>query len=300
MKQRYKNFSVHQPTTRRQTNVYDSPPLSRSSRLYVGLAVVILLFGAVFYINHTVQAGNQKAETAENLKRTKKQAIFKDRVTGIVLANKSIDISVSTIDIKSGEGISIGDTSPMLAGGTASLITAVNYLNQIENGEIAPGSTVEGFKTLEAVRQLINRGDEKIWLELNNQLNSTAAAEYAQRAGADDYDVNKNRISTKSMAALLQKLYSGQLLNSRNTSALLSYMQNTNYENFIPPALDKNIKIHHIAAVVDDTVNDSAVIDDGKNKFILVIFTNGNGAYDWDGRAKIMQKITELAVRAYL
>ena len=50
----------------------------------------------------------------------------------------------------------------------------------------------------------------------------------------------------------------------------------------------------------DDDVHDAAIITNGQHYVILVIFTDGNGVYDWGARAQLMQTVAREVSAAYL
>jgi beta-lactamase class A len=81
---------------------------------------------------------------------------------------------------------------------------------------------------------------------------------------------------------------------------LMAYMQHTNYENFIAPAVNKSFSFYHKVGIDDDQVNDVVIIRSKDDVLALSIMTNGHGTYDWTARAGLMQKITDMTQQAYL
>lgn len=294
-------YSVYQPTNRRQRARRDSEPSKPIlGKLLVCLLVVLCVLGIGFYINHSAHAAARAAALAAQAARLQDQKNFAAGVKSLISANDKLQISVTAIDLKSGETQSVGAQTPFNAASTTKLLTAILYLREVEQGRRNLNTGITWYSGPEALRQLINRSNDAVWTELNDELGSEKLESFARSIGVMDYDFDANSTSSKSMATLLQKLYKGQLLSTKNTNTLLSYMQETNYENFIPPAVDKELKLYHKVGLVEDYVHDAAVISDGQNDFVLVIYTNGNGTYNWGQRAELMQEITKFALPAYL
>jgi beta-lactamase class A len=122
---------------------------------------------------------------------------------------------------------------------------------------------------------------------------------YANSVGLSSFQSVANTVTSNDMATLLEQLYEGQLLNSINTQLLLSYMKQANYRQYIVPAVPSDDTIYHKVGLYEDNVDDEAIIVNGKKAFAIVIFTNGNGIYNWPARAQMMQQITGSALAAY-
>jgi beta-lactamase class A len=89
------------------------------------------------------------------------------------------------------------------------------------------------------------------------------------------------------------------LLNAYHTQILLSFMQNTNYENFISPAVPDSYRIYHKVGFIDTEINDAAIITNGQQKFVLTIFSDNPAAADGSDtleRTELIQKITKAAL----
>ena len=95
-------------------------------------------------------------------------------------------------------------------------------------------------------------------------------------------------------------LIQGKLLNSSHTKLLMSYMQHTNYENFMAPAVDKVYSFYHKVGLNEDEVNETAAIVSDQDTLFVTIYSNGNGSYNWPQRATQFQQIVKAAINAYL
>jgi beta-lactamase class A len=141
--------------------------------------------------------------------------------------------------------------------------------------------------------------DDNAWEALNTKLGYDNLQAYAATLGITDYQAYNNVLSSGDVAIVLQKLWDGELLNSAHTQQLLGYMKQANYRQYIVPAIPADDTIYHKIGLYQDNVHDAAIITHGSQAFAIVIYTNGNGVYNWPGRATIMQDITKAALKAY-
>jgi beta-lactamase class A len=104
--------------------------------------------------------------------------------------------------------------------------------------------------------------------------------------------VVNNKINPNDMALLLEKLYTGKLLNPQNTKLLLSYMQHTNHDDLIPPAVPIGIAVFHKYGSFNGDLHDAAIIDNGKSPFILTIYSStGSGTLSYAQRVSVFHSI---------
>jgi beta-lactamase class A len=81
---------------------------------------------------------------------------------------------------------------------------------------------------------------------------------------------------------------------------MMKYLGEANYRQYIVAAVPAGDKVYHKIGIDNDTINDAAIITSNNEYLVLVIFTNGNGSYDWSSRQQLIQTITKDAVQAYL
>lgn len=300
MNQNYKKYRVYQPTTRRlRTDIKKNRHTFPAKAVFI---VVLLAFipAAAAYYNHSSKVAAREAALAAEVQRISRQKNFAAGLGTLVQKNGHLQLAVAAVDIKTGRSYAAGTQTPVVAASTTKLITACLYLKGVESGKYSLGDKVLGYSGREALRLLINRSHDGVWQEFNRQLRHKGLSEYARGLGITDYNPDTNRIGAAGLARLMSKMYSGDLLNAAHTDMLLSFMQKTNYENFIPPAVPSHLKLYHKVGLFEDQVNDAAIISDGKNHFVLVILTNGGGSHNWSERAELMQDITRRAVVGFL
>jgi beta-lactamase class A len=221
-------------------------------------------------------------------------------VNSIINANSGIDISVNLIDLNGGQAEHYGTDETFLAASTAKILTAEYFLHQVEAGQESLSETINGSSAQYELQQMIVVSDDNAWAALNDELGYDNLQNYADSVlGINDYQAYNNVLSSGDIALALQKLWDGSLLNSSDTQLLLSYLKQANYRQYIVPAVPADDTIYHKIGLYEDNVHDAAIITHGSQAFVIVIFTNGNGMYDWPARATTMQSITKDALSAY-
>lgn len=221
-------------------------------------------------------------------------------IKAVITNNSSIDISVSVIDLGNGQTAHFGDSSAFTAASVEKVLTAVYFLHQVEDGQESLSESLAGNSAQYELQQMIVVSDDSSWETLNNELGYNNLATYAASIGWNGYDATANTLSAADITSLLQKVWSGQLLNAKDTNLLLTYMKEANYRDYMVPAVPAGDTIYHKVGLYDDDVNEAAIITNGHQSFAIAIFTDGNGTYDWTARAQMMQSITRAAVAAYL
>lgn len=226
-------------------------------------------------------------------------ATMSNAINTVINNNSDIDMSVSLIDLSDNQAEQYGDNSAFTAASTTKLITAADFLHEVELGQQSLNETVNGHTAVYEIQQMIVISDDEAWDDLNELLGFNQLQAYANSIGLNSFQSVANTVTSNDMATLLEQLYEGQLLNSINTQLLLSYMKQANYRQYIVPAVPSDDTIYHKVGLYEDDVDDEAIIVNGKKAFAIVIFTDGNGIYNWPARAQMMQQITGAALAAY-
>ncbi len=211
------------------------------------------------------------------------------------------DTSVSVINLNDGRLYQSGDKYPFMAASTTKLLTAMVYLSNVESGKAGLDDQIGGLPARHQLYAMINKSDNNAWMLLNNRLDRANLASYAHGHGLSSYDPSTNTINSNDMATLMSKLYQRQLLNDAHTKILLSWMQNTSEERFIPPAVPKSNNLYHKSGYLEDRVHDVAIIDNGSAPFAIVIYSKslGNAGYDYDLGQKLFSDVTKQVVTIF-
>ncbi|MGI9028136.1 MAG: serine hydrolase [Candidatus Saccharimonadales bacterium] len=208
--------------------------------------------------------------------------------------------SVSVVDLNSGNLIQTGDSYPFIAASTTKLLSSMLYLNNVETGQASLDDEIGG-KTARAQLELaVNKSDNEAWTQINNYLNRESLAVYAKKQGLTSYDATKNTITSNDMALLIAKFYKRELLNDEHTKLLLSWMQNTSEERFIPPAIPQGVALYHKAGYLPERVHDVAIVDNGSAPFVIVVYSKSfTDSYDFGAGQQLFKQVTEQTVKTF-
>ena len=281
------------------------------SRLVLFLAIITVCSLLIKINGRSIYAGiingsnsiSKKQLEIEQQEAEAKLNTLNNSVNSVIDNNQNIDFEVSSVDITNDDKqLTYGQSGPMTAGSVSKILTAADYLNEVELGKQSLSQTFEDGDTASyALKQMIVVSDDDAWEDLNDQLSYLQLQDYANKIGVNSYQWQNNTLSAYDTANLLAKLYEGKLLNKEYTDLLLGYLKQANYREFIVPAVPSYDTVYHKIGEYNDNVNDAAIITN-KNQSIVVtlaIFTNGNGTYQWTQRAEMMQQITKAFLTYY-
>ncbi len=271
--------------------------------LRIGLIGLVLVgFGAHLGWTKHVSAqavAAQQAQTAVTAAAAKKSTIFKTQVAALQAANPSIDLSVAVSSQTLGLQ-QFGDSQSYRAASIGKLVTAAAYLHLVDEHKASLDQHLSGKTARYWLNTMLVSSDDDAWQLLNAQLTHRTLSAYATSIGLTRYDVETDSFPAADAAILLQKLQNGSLLSVVNQQLMLNWLARANYRSYLVPAVPVGVQVFHKAGFDADNLHDAAIIKRGDTGFVLVIFTNGHGNYDWDGRARLMQEITRDAAAAYL
>lgn len=224
---------------------------------------------------------------------------LKQTVQNILDDNPDLLLAVAFKDLKSNQRFDLNGDQTFVAASTTKLITACLFLKEVENGSQSLPANIGSYPAQYQLEQLVRYSNNDSWSLLNGQLSDNARQAYATNIGLSSYQEKANTLNANDYALLLEKLYQGELLSQDHTKLLLSYMQDTNEENYIPAALPKTSQVYHKTGTLEDTVHDGAIVKNNNHLYVLVIFSNGKGFLDYDYRAAVFRKIIEAVDRQY-
>ena len=252
----------------------------QSKFFYFVTSCLLLLLVALFVY--------QKIEQAKLLAAEKKA------LTKVLKMYAPIQSSVAVIN-KSGQSFIVGSTKPFNAASTTKIILAACLLHEVELGNKSLSAQAGDYPVSFQLQEMVNQSNNDSWHALTNYIGLQNLSDYAQSIGIH-YDVANNSITTTDEALFLQKLYTGELLNSQDTKLLLSYMQHTNDETLIPAVVSSDVTVYHKYGWLDSYLHDAAILVYHNKPFILVIYTNGNKS-TYSKQVQLIQQVTKMMLQ---
>jgi beta-lactamase class A len=260
----------------------------------------VMPLGGIEPQNNAAPAAEKAEEPPAPPKKTIDMASLQSSLSQII-QKYPFDTSVSVIELNSGKAIQVGDESPYVAASTTKVLSAVMYLEKVEQGESTLSGTIGGKPAREQLRLMINRSDNDAWYRINQYLRESNLEVFAQRHGLTSYNAIRNIISTRDMAVLLAKIHNREILNEEHTQLLYSWMQNTSEERFIAANIPAGTRAYHKTGYLTERVHDAAIVENSDTPFVLVIFSKSlrNNPYNYAKGQELYKEITGQTLKAF-
>ncbi len=274
------------------------------------IAVFVLLVGGLWFIPSLVhQEPETTADNAQVPAEPQEAAVAKldfssmtQQINAAIAEHPSYETGVTVIDIKTGDILTYGAPEPFVAASTAKLLTAIAYLRDVEQGKYSLSDPVGRRDAKTALEAMIVDSDNEAWDAFNNGiLGHTELTAFSEQIGLENYNADKNTITTVSVAKLLQTLYDEKLLSAENTDLLMGYMKRAKEVEYISTIVPPGVRFYHKPGYLSDRVHDATIIDNGSRPYVLVIFSKSRTKY-YDGQAgmALFQQIANATFTTFL
>lgn len=219
-----------------------------------------------------------------------------ERQLSSLLANKSADVGIAALDLRTGEMVSIKGDEPFPMASTVKIAVAAIYLAQVEQGYRTLDHQIAGQSARRLMEQMIIRSDNRAtdlllkdvggpralqtWIEDNRLSNMRVDRNIAQllRAKRDLWDV-RDSSTPRAMVELLRRIDSGQLLKPKGRAHLLDLMRRCmTGKNRMKALLPTGTKIEHKTGTLNGYVSDVGIITmpDGRRVAIAAFARGGS------------------------
>ena len=271
----------------------------KKTRLLIltALFVTVIVF-SIFLIKYYDLKRNDVFSSVTYVKRVVEPVEVRDYslltniIEKIIAKYPSTDISVAYSNNDYDGLITAGSDKAMIAASTAKLLVAADFLHQVELGKYSLEQQVGGSSARWQLRQMLQQSNNNSWKTFNNLLTYQQENIYADSIGVPSYDSITNTVKVKELVSFMKKLYNGEILNEEHTSLMLYYLQNTNNETLIPPALP-GYKVMHKYGSLNSYLHDVAIAEKDEHLFFLGVYTSGGAE-----RITAIQEIAK-AVKAF-
>jgi beta-lactamase class A len=244
-------------------------------------------------LSRILSANNSQAQEKEAAAERKlKQTDLLKNVSAALSVNDTYSISI--IDINHNESFGVNEDKFFHSASVTKLLTATAALQGVESGKYKLSQPM-GIATFQyQLKQMVNQSNNNSWDFFNSLIGFKGQQQVADNLGLEGAKLTQTNMTTKAVAELLSKLYKGEALKSENRDLLFSYMQNTETENRISPAIPNGVTFYHKTGSFNGEIHDGALVIHPKNPFIIVIFTDDLRGTNWDSRFASFQKATKL------
>jgi beta-lactamase class A len=277
----------------------------RSLKFLIIVAILAaLVFGGIGIYRANQQRVREAAAKVLAEKKAAEERAATARINNVqqrlnsVISGSNVSTSVSVIDLKSGKSTQAGLDVIFRAASTTKVLSVAAYMHEVEQGNATLDTLVSGTKAQTLLERMLRKSDNNAWAAINKYIGTSELVAYAESIGITSYGPSQNTIDSNDMALLLQKLHDNELMNKAHTQLVLSFMQNTNNEDLIPPALPEGATVHHKFGLYEGELHDAGIIEYQGRSFVLVIFTNNEADTLSDGatRIELIHELTTAAV----
>lgn len=214
----------------------------------------------------------------------------------LVTAHPELTIGVSFTELGSNAHTDIDGDVPFVGASTTKLITAINFMKKVEDGTYNMDIMLGDYPASFQLQQLINQSNNDSWDYFSSLLTMKEQESFAHSLGISSFKADTNSITPNDMVVLLQKLYSGNLLNEEDTKLILSYMQDTSEETILPPAIPSSATLYHKYGLLEGNMHDVAIIQQNGHTYFLAIYTNSEENLPDNDRKTIIQNLGKTIV----
>jgi len=210
-----------------------------------------------------------------------------------LVANKSADVGIAAIDLKTGESISIRGDVPFPMASTVKVGVAALYLAQVDHGRRSLDDTISGVPVRSLMARMIIHSDNRAtdillkdlggptalhdWLKNNGVSGLRVDRTIAQLLG-DRRDLWDRRDSATphAMVDLLGRIYRAELIKPASRNYLLDLMSRCETGKNRMKALLPGVPIEHKTGTLNGLADDVGFITlpDGR-RIAIAIFTRG-------------------------
>jgi beta-lactamase class A len=259
--------------------------------------ILILVLGGFLFKNYSQkdQSTNSNTKTEQTTPTPKAPKISQEelisQIKNITVKSPDTEFSISIIDLSSNVQFGINDGISQHAASVSKVLTAAYLLKQTEEGKYKLSDPLGVYNIEFQLKQMVNQSNNNSWDLIDNLVGFTAQEQYAHSIGLTSVDIGNNKMSSKDAASLLSKIYKSEILNEQSKARLFSYMQNTETENLISPAIPKDVTFYHKTGLFEGEVHDAVIVDLASYPYVISVFSVNTLVPNYEGRGKIMQEI---------
>ena len=187
-------------------------------------------------------------------------------------SSASLGLAITNLNSKRTYGVNLNKDFELAS--VEKLLVAAFAFSKIDKGELTEDVIISDKSLIEHLRLLINQSNNQSWAVLTTYFGTSTLQNWAGELGISSFKVSggTNLADPADLNTLLSKIY-GDLLKPGSKQKLLSFMENTAFEQRIPQGLPKGATVYHKTGTYDTVINDAAIIVPPKNSFILTVLT---------------------------
>jgi beta-lactamase class A len=226
-------------------------------------------------------------------------SILRTQLNDLFAAYPNDTISVSLASTATNTPYDFGSSEVMRGASTTKIITALDYLHQVELGNASLDQLIDGETAQDLLQAMVQESDpatsNDAWYDFLDYLSYDQVTEYGESIGLTSFNAFYNTLTAHDEAVVLQKMYDGTLVNQAHAALLYSFMQSSADEGLIPAALPAGAQVYDKYGELYGFLHDAAIITYKGHSFVLVIYTNNASGTldDYTARVQLFHAITK-------
>ncbi|MCA9337261.1 serine hydrolase [Candidatus Saccharibacteria bacterium] len=208
----------------------------------------------------------------------------------------AIRTAVSVIDNHTGQAYNAGAYNQQFkAASTIKTLTAIAYLQLVDQGKATLDQTIGGVPARELLRAMMQDSDNTSWHTLNDYIGASQLQQYATGLGVSSYvGEDMNLLTSEDCARLLELLANNKLLSMQSRELLYSYMGTSNNRELITSSMPAGVTTYNKYGMLFGNLHDSAIVTTDDTSLSIVIYTD-NGNVELEDYAQRSDYIRSLA-----
>lgn len=232
---------------------------------------------------------------------------LRTQLNNIAASYPNDTVSISLVNIANNKQYNFGSTQVMPGASTTKVITAIDYLHQVELGNASLSQDLEGSgETAQLLmQQMIQEtsitNSDNAWYDFLNDLGFNQITSYGKSIGLKSFNSYNNTLTASDEAVTLQKLFEGKLINKAHTQLMYSFMQHTGNDDLIPAAVPAGATVYNKYGYLYGYLHDAAIVTYKGHSFVLVIYTNNSSGNlnDYSSRVQLFHSLTKAVIKYY-
>lgn len=230
--------------------------------------------------------------------KTVDQAALSAQINKILATYKGVDTGVSIVSLRDGAIYDYGDDAAYYAASVSKLISASDFLKQVEAGKYTLNTEIAGQPAKTQLEKLIVNSDNDAWHGFIELLSKPELERFAKTYGVT-FDAEKNTLDAHDTAIFLQKLYQSKIINQTHTKLLLSYMNRASDGQYLEANAPEGTNVYQKAGWLSDRLHVAGVVTNGNTGYAVAIYSKVIGKYDYDTGSQLIRDIQTVLNQTY-
>lgn len=268
----------------------------KKERMFVGVILFTTVFlSVVFAISTTglqikvptfekINIELPKVETSGKIVLTKEESDVVDykKIENEMLAKveglKS-NYGVWVIDLDNNQSFGFNEKEQIEGASLFKMPLMIAVFTEIDKGNLSLDDTLQGTTYENLLSRMGKHSDNNAFLAVLKKIGSKKVNETIKNIGMKDTSFSESVTTPFDMALLFQKLVKGELISETSRDKLLSYITNTDYEEYIAAGVPEDVVVSHKYGREVGVLNDVGVVE-ARRPFIISFMTSSVNEFE--------------------